>query len=723
MNTTRIVFSALAVASSLFAQAQKLSPNAATMLMHREKAGLVTAPTIKPYAVADSVIPENVRVFVTYTDAASLDSISYFGGHVYQTFDDCATAVVPVDNLRAFSSLAGISYVEMGSPVQLCNDVARSISGIDDIHSNAGNAMPQGYTGKGIVVGVIDTGLDYNHIAFRNADGSLRIKRVWNQNGFGKAPEAFGYGAELTAPDEIKAANTDTGSEYHGSHTTAIAAGSDRQSDYYGMAPDADIVFVSFGQNTVDIPNAVKYIFDYAESVGKPCVINMSLGSHAGPHNGNSALDRFFAEASGPGRLLVGSVGNEGASNMHIGKTFTATSKQLKTLLEIPSGSNKATAIDIWGSEGSSFTVKMILTDAKGKIVESSQDIPSSLSEPVSFSFGDDNIDGYFYIASGAANTTGEPNIYIECYLNKIGDTRNVGLQITGEDGASVNMWNLGQYSFVSGGFRGFSAGDNRTTAGEIGGTGEAVISVGSYNSRYTFPLWATGNPDELYVVDDYGPEVIPTGDISFFSSHGPTIDGRMKPDVLAPGALVVSAMNGYTDAAQQYSSQMVGRTVDGNGKAHYYYFNIGTSMAAPVVTGGLALWLEADPTLTPERVRDYISRSAVLDSWTGDTPGNDAGYGKFHALDGLGLVLADLSAIDAVEPDAGNVRAWYAGGLLRVSSPAADEVVVYNVLGAAVGSYHVDEGLSAVNASAWQPGIYIVHFARSGASVKIAVR
>ena len=77
------------------------------------------------------------------------------------------------------------------------------------------------------------------------------------------------------------------------------AAGADKSSSFYGMAPDADIVFVSFAEENTNIADAIKYIFDYADKVSKPCVINMSLGSHYGPHDGTSYLDQSMSLKSG----------------------------------------------------------------------------------------------------------------------------------------------------------------------------------------------------------------------------------------------------------------------------------------------------------------------------------------------------------------------------------------------------------------------------------------
>ena len=124
----------------------------------------------------------------------------------------------------------------------------------------------------------------------------------------------------------------DSSSEYHGAHTMGIAAGGDMKSKYYGVAPDADIVFVSFKSDDTNIADAIKYIFDYADKVDKPCVINMSLGQHIGPHNGTSFLDRLIDESTGPGRIIVGAAGNEGNVRLHTSKTFTADDTQLKSM-------------------------------------------------------------------------------------------------------------------------------------------------------------------------------------------------------------------------------------------------------------------------------------------------------------------------------------------------------------------------------------------------------
>jgi hypothetical protein len=178
-------------------------------------------------------------------------------------------------------------------------NLARQEAGTDQIHK--GTSLPQAYTGEGVVVGVVDAGFDYMHAAFRRPDdGQLRIKRVWEQGtqtlDGATAPTKYGYGIELNTPELIEKAQGDSDTNSHGTHVAAIAAGSDayKEGTYVGNAPDADIVLVALDLNestNADISNAVQYIFDYADEVGKPCVVNLSLGNQDGPHDGTSTFD------------------------------------------------------------------------------------------------------------------------------------------------------------------------------------------------------------------------------------------------------------------------------------------------------------------------------------------------------------------------------------------------------------------------------------------------
>lgn len=273
------------------------------------------------------------------------------GAEVNVTAGNILTTRIPVAQLAAVAELKGVKYVATASPVLPQLDKAREASGVNKIHSGA--QLPQAYTGKGVVVGIVDAGFDYRHPAFRAADGSLRIKRVWEQSySNGTPPEGFTYGGELSSEATILNAHGDISTNSHGTHVTAIAAGASAGTDWEGVAPDADIVLVSKGDLTegnVNISDAVAYIYKYAESVGKPCVVNLSLGMTTGPHDGTSAFDQVADALQGPGKLLVGSAGNFGRDKVHVkAAEKDATVKTVISSKEGFSADNPSGTIDIW---------------------------------------------------------------------------------------------------------------------------------------------------------------------------------------------------------------------------------------------------------------------------------------------------------------------------------------------------------------------------------------
>ncbi len=166
---------------------------------------------------------------------------------------------------------------------------------------------------------------------------------------------------------------------------------------------------------------------------------------------------------------------------------------------------------------------------------------------------------------------------------------------------------------------------------GEIGGTGKRIITVGAYTScnyidHKNSSMWNNSGQTLNQLVS--------------FSSLGPTADGRMKPDITAPGSMLISSFNSSTSSnrnGEDYNYVVKQENVN---TVNYYYGSMeGTSMATPVVTGILATWLQANPKLTPEQVREILSNTATTDSYTGNIAGvgnNRWGYGKINAYDGL---------------------------------------------------------------------------------------
>ena len=568
-----------------------------------------------------------------------------------------ATVRLTLDALQRLAKRQGVEYIQITSGATQMLNLARQEAGTDQIHK--GTDLPKAYTGEGVVVGVVDAGFDYMHAAFRRpADRALRIKRVWEQGATtldgASAPAKYGYGIELNTPELIEKAQGDSDSNSHGTHVAAIAAGSDAYKDgaYVGNAPDADIVLVALDLNTstnADISNAVQYIFDYADEVGKPCVVNLSLGNQDGPHDGTSTFDTMTDAMQGPGRLIVGAAGNHRTDAFHIDHTFaTADAAPLRTFVKYkvaPSNSVSGGTIEIWGEKGVDFTVDIAAYSTFNK-----KDARSTTVYPAE---GVTDIDfgkyatGTWKVASEVSPLNGKPHVVLTSALTSIRNNYAIALTVTPKTAGRVNIWSDNTYlALESRDIEGFSAPDAASsTLCEIGGTGKRILTVGSYTTRNEY----TTNGGQQATLQET------VGDLSSFSSYGPTVDGRMKPNITAPGCFIISAVSN-NDAS---GNLMYAEYNENFGRYNQYGYMQGTSMASPFVAGIVATWLQAYPQLTPEQLHEIVQNTARKDNFTATAPDSNWGYGKINALDGLRQCIEkqETGCVSVAIPFDGTVR------------------------------------------------------------------
>lgn len=678
--------------------------------------------------------------------AAGLEAI---GAHVGTKAGVIWTVQVPLPQVKAFTELKGISYIQLDEPLRPNLDAARTTTRVDSVHG--GYALPYPFTGIDIVVGVIDFGFDYTHPTFYDTMGTnYRVKRVWELNTTGTPPSGYNYGHELTTTASILAQGTDNAEQTHGTAVAGMSSGSGFGSKpasnrFRGMAFNADMVFVGVRRDSIegqwmssgfsDFIDGVNYIFDYATSVNKPCVVNISWGSQSGPHDGTSLFAQACDYMSGQGKMIVMSAGNDGQELIHLSKTFTPADTLLNTFVTFSSNAYKRTWIDVWGDTGKNYCIEATLY--KNGVA----------GNTTGFICIDDLIHNQYLISANGLDTCfidfitsssefNQKPRYILNIWNRSNDT--IGIRIKGTDG-SIDAWNESYYfgyvhkyssSFEGLGVAGYTTGNAQSTVSDMG-SARSVLLVGAYASKVGYTDIANNN----WSYSSY----VGIGNIVPFSSLGPMADGRIKPDITAPGITIATATSSFDTAYTPTGSNKNQVTTDYvfNGKTYYYAQFSGTSASAPAASGIVALMLQANPKMDPQQIKTIIAATAIEDNRTGNLPpgGNNTwGAGKINAYGAVRMALQQNSVydfkgekIDCVlfpNPGDGEFTLEYTGNRSRVLN-----VSVYNLTGSLVYSsdWKVNAGTNRrqLQLSALSSGIYVAKISsdKGATTIKLNIR
>ena len=599
----------------------------------------------------DNELQNVISAFVHFNESIDLALLDKYGVVVESEFEtlNLVTATIPVNQLEALAQEDAIRYIEMATPLYPQLDVAHKETGMNLVHAGTDQST-RPFLGKNVIVGVVDYGFQYTHPAFFNADGSeSRIERVWEQEtSMGTRPEKFNYGKEYKSYAELAKQKYDSQVDNvgHGTHVAGIAAGSNNQYScgFSGVAPESRIVLVSYRMQQVStsLANAVEYIFNYADEVGRPAVVNMSLGQQTGPHDGTSTLDMVLDELQGEGKIICGAVGNDAKRKIHIMKEFSDSDTLVKSFADFYYKSPRQVTIDMWGEFNKNFELKALVYDAKNDTMLYQSDYFSTEEEVGKSFFGlVKSEDGKTNIVNVKFTITTEINplnqkphiMFIPNVLALPGDSVYVGFELKAQDGGIVHAWADGSTGGLTNeGLEGWVDGDNRYTVNEIGGTGKRIISVGAYTTREHDKFKQT------------------LGERCTFSNIGPTVDGRLKPQILAPGSAIVSSVSN-SSKVMGTSMFIEEQSIKFNDETHYYGYMDGTSMSTPYVTGVIATLLEHKWELTPEEVADILTKTARSDEFTGvDLPNNEMGYGKIDAYKALLKVLELYTGVENVE-------------------------------------------------------------------------
>lgn len=595
-----------------------------------------------------------VSAFLKVNSDFNVNSITDLGVLIGTVAGNILTIKVPIDQVKNVANLQnGIDFIQLDQPVYSNLASARTKTNVDMVHN--GTSLPQSYSGKDVVVGVLDVGFDYSHPTFYDENGvNYRIKRIWEQKTAGTPPSNYSYGNEITDSLLMLAQQTDNNEQSHGTHVAGIAAGSGYggvANEYKGIAYESDLVLVGITPESdqwtntgmTDIIDGLNYIFDYATSVGKPAVANLSWGCSIGPHDGSSLFSQAVNNLTGPGKIFTLSAGNNGGKKLHISKDFTDTDTLLQSFVEFASSPvGKKTWVDIWGEQNESFCVK--LTTYMGFLTNSTTDYfcvdNSSLD---TFLIGSDGDTVYINVTSSTSDVNGKPHLLLDLYSKTV---NRVALSIKGNSG-EVHAWmgyvheSSGIYgAFLDHNTQNFVSGNDEMTIGEMACT-ESAITVAAYASKNSFTNIAGQNLSYASYVQ--------TDDICPFSSHGPTLSWYTKPDISAPGMTIASAVNSYdanyNPGGGSYDNVVHSFTDPSNSQMYYFGESSGTSMSSPMVAGIVALVLEANPNATPQEIKMLMKFTAITDGFTTPTPeptiwgdGKIDAYGMLSNIDNLGL-------------------------------------------------------------------------------------
>ena len=578
------------------------------------------------------------------------------GCHALARFDDIYIASIPLNRLSAMSLDKRVQRIEAGERHTALLDTTYIINKVEGIY--AGQDLPQAYTGQGVVMGVEDIGFDLTHPNFYDAKmENYRIKRFWDQLSEDTLESELFVGAEYVTQEDILAYghSRDGLTQGHGTHTLGIAAGTGFDTPYRGIAYESDICLVSNAvtddKEYIDSVNyykytsatdalGFKYIFDYAEEQGKPCVVSFSEGSHQDFSGDDQLLYEVLEKMVGPGKILVASAGNEGHFNTHFHKAREKESEG--TFLN---RYDKNYSFRVVADAPIRLRYISYASSTRGDtLIVSTEQI---LSAPDSILC--DTLDllkqNHIFAFAAYPFSFDESKMVYEVSIKtkeRFGyGSYNPSVEIMGEGVEADFYAATGSIETRKALNPNLTGGDN-THSVYSPGSAPAVICVGASAYRTGFV-----NHKGNYIPSNRGKN----GVVADYSSVGPTADGRIKPDVLANGTNVVSSFSHFYREENPYSDGWDVSYSPYCERSYPWHVDLGTSMSTPVVAGIIALWLQACPNLSPDDVREVLANTCIRYDDTLSYPNNHYGWGEIDAHRGL-LYLLGLSDIKEITSD-----------------------------------------------------------------------
>ena len=632
-----------------------------------------------------------LTAFVRLDMARAEEVWSAYGCKPYAVAGDIAIAAIPLNSLGPLSEHPAVHRIEASPTGRVNMDTTAIVVGADRLYRNSANTHYLPLTGQGVVIGVMDIGFDLTHPNFLDSTAThCRIGAFWDQLDKDTIGSLLPVGREYTASDIPTTIqhSADGLIQTHGTHTLGIAAGSGYHSPYKGIAPDADICLVSNAVSddialidSADIDKytsatdalGFKYIFDYADSKGKPCVASFSEGYAPYLDKEDSLYAAFLDSITGKGHIIVASAGNECVTSTYMAKN---------------EGQDAAGTFLNTGRNSAFYRVKNQGKDMQLAIYGySSGTVPADTLLIKSQRFETDSIlTDTLFIGSDTCTVTTDryPSALTTDTVYNISFTANkalsalppIAIVLEGRDnhtelyGSSGN--GLGSRPDI----------DKRWNAAEAThnihapACFPAVICVGATAHRLGFTNYKGEYRDFS--------EGRTVGHRSPYSSVGPAMNGLPKPDVMAPGDNVIASYSSFYLENKPDASDINSDVEHFEYHGHTYAWNAntGTSMATPVVAGIIALWLQAKPDLSRKEIVDAFRHSCRQPDNTLSYPNNVYGYGEIDAFGGLLYLLGIDGIADVSHQQPQRIIYRQQGKQLYVGQDEKGTISIYDLKG-----------------------------------------
>ena len=597
-----------------------------------------------------------ITCFLSLADPTDLSAVEALGVRVKDRYRgmEIVIAKVPVDSLSALAAIDNVTRIDVDRLMQPMTDIARDLTHVEDLLTLSQSARDAGlstkYDGSGVV---------------------SRIVRAYvsDENG----------NAHLYAdPAEIAAITTDDDSEDHGTHTASTAGGSSvmvnktddthftvtvtddhANATYGGMAPGAELFLAGvkylMASNLVEAMIEMRY---YAYSLGKPLVVSNSWGGCVGPRDGSGSFSYYISELFGnqfPNNIILFAASNDAGrgtdaepGGVYVRKAAACEADPLCTIIRtLKTGGQSYSGVlcNAWSDSILNLTLYVLdhtgAVKASWLVTENSQDLFPGLE-----TYYEGQIIPYFYRVGdnvcSYVTTSGLRSLAPD------NEDYSLAVEYSPANGSvDVRMWsgdNTYFTNFLTTPGHNWMAGNDDMSVSD-----EAVIpdaiSVGAYVSRKQWVNWedSVQSMDERYTV----------GDIGYFSGYATAAEspsGLSYPWITAPGSMVAAAVSPYhTQGEGSYFDGTKNRLLV-NDTVNPYGVMQGTSMATPVASGIVALWLQAaqevGKTLTVNEVKHIMQQTAIHDSWTAGANATHFGQGKIDALAGIQYIRSHYAAL-----------------------------------------------------------------------------